>query len=161
MRIIITSINPEPWAIGTIHAWGKGRADMAPNPKLVTYKAALREELENMGYTEPDQGDGWPIHVKFYFFRSTERGNVADTTNLVKSTEDACQGILFGNDRFNRHVEGEIMEQGPDVEDVGIIIDIEPYDFDPDRHEELCALMRVPKAPAFSNTDYTDPGDVF
>lgn len=162
MRIVIKGINPEPWAIGTINAWGKGKADMSANPKVVNYQKAIREDLEQQGYTgEYPFAGGWPLHVEFFYYRSTERGNQADTTNLNKATEDALQGVLFGNDRNNRRVVGEIMEQGPDVEHVGIVIDIWPHEFDPVLHEELAELIRLEPIRAFQDSDYEIPEDPF
>jgi hypothetical protein len=35
-------INPEPWAVGTAH-----RGGISPNPNLVSYQKAVREELED------------------------------------------------------------------------------------------------------------------
>ena len=161
MRIIIRGINPEPWAIGTINAWGKGKASMSANPKVVNYQNAIREELENQGFTEYPFAGGWPLDVEFLYFRSTEHGNVADVTNLNKATEDALQGILFGNDRHNRRVAGEIIEQDPHVDHVGIIIMIRPYEFDPDLHEELIEAIRLEPVRAFQDSDYEIPEDPF
>jgi hypothetical protein len=66
------------------------------------------------------------LEVKFWFWRRrdeyktpqarTHRKHEADATNLQKATEDALQGILYKNDKDNRHVESFVVEQGPNVE---------------------------------------------
>ena len=53
-------------------------------------------------------------------------GNYADSTNLQKSTEDALQGLLYGNDRETRYVSSEIVDQGPDVHPC-IVVHLEPW----------------------------------
>ena len=162
MRIFIRGINPEPWAIGTINAWGKGKGSMSANPKVVNYQNAIREDLEQQGLEIPPfLTASWPLDVTFQYFRSTERGQPADVTNLNKATEDALQGILFGNDRYNRRVTGDIIAQGPDVEHVGIVIDITTYQYNPDEHEVLEELIRLEPISAFQDSDYVIPEDPF
>jgi len=46
--------------------------------------------------------------------------SVADGTNMLKSTEDACQGILFDNDKSNKVGRFFVIDQGPEV--VGRVI---------------------------------------
>jgi len=162
MRIVIRGINPEPWAIGTVNAWGKGRGTISPNLKLLNYQNAIREELINRldsGGTVPVPL--WAQDLYIMYFRSTERGQPADVTNLNKATEDALQGILFGNDRINRKVTGEIIEQHPNVEHVGLIIILRDYEFDPDEHDALMDEMVLAPAVAFENSDYEIPEDPF
>ena len=157
MRIVIRGINPEPWAIGTVNCWGKGKGTISPNIKVLNYQKALQEELSlrNLEPSEPL----WAQDLHILYFRSTERGQPADVTNLNKATEDALQGILFANDRINRKVTGEIIEQHPHVEHVGLIIEIKDYDFDPDVHDALMAEMVSKPAVAFEGTDYTPPDE--
>lgn len=158
MRIVIRGVNPEPWAIGTVNCYGKGRGTISPNLKMLNYQNAIREELtERLEYggTIPDHE--WPLDLRLYYFRSTERGHPADVTNLNKSTEDALQGILFANDRLNRRVTGEIIEQHPHVEHVGLVIVLENYEFDPDEHDDLLAEMVHAPVRAFENTTYQPP----
>lgn len=158
MRIVIKGINPEPWAIGTINCYGKGKGSMSPNPKVVNYQQAIKEELDGMDRVF-DFPPGWPLDIKFYYARSTERGQPADVTNLNKATEDALQGIAFGNDRHNRRVMGEILVQGPDVKDVGIIIVIRPYEGDPDDIEDMLEELHVEPVAAFQDSTYQPPDE--
>ena len=155
MRLVIRGINPEPWATGTVNCYGKGRGTISPHPKVVNYQNAIREELD--GIEQPS--GNWPLEVRFFYARSTERGQPADVTNLNKATEDALQGILFGNDRHNRRVTGEILVQGPDVKDVGIIVWITPYTPDPDDVEDMLEELQMPTMQAFSDTDYQAPDE--
>jgi hypothetical protein len=159
MLIVIQGINPEPWAIGTVNCWGKGKGSISPNPKVVNYQQAIREELEHQGI---QMVNGlWAQDLYIMYWRSTERGNHADVTNLNKATEDALQGILINNDRDNRKVTGEIMEQHNHVEHVGLMIEIKDYEYDDERHERLSQMMVARKPVAFEGSDYVDPGDVF
>jgi hypothetical protein len=151
-RLVIKGINPEPWAIGTVQVFGRN-GKISPNLKLVTYQQALREELQGT----PETDLLWAKTLHCMFFRSTERGQPADATNLLKATEDALQGVLWPNDTINRKVTGEIIEQGPHVEHVGIIIEYDDYDFDPDEHSALLAEMVAAPVRAFQDQDYQPP----
>jgi len=161
MRIVIRGVNPEPWAIGTVNCYGKGRGTISPNLKMLNYQNAIREELTD----RLDSGGAvafrsvWALDLYIYYFRSTERGQPADVTNLNKSTEDALQGILFENDRVNRRVSGEIIAQGRHVENVGLIILLREYEFDPEFHNALLDEIVAQPAIAFEGTDYIPPED--
>jgi hypothetical protein len=48
---------------------------------------------------------------------------------MLKATEDACQGILFKNDRGNVAVRGFIVDQGPEVEG-RVVIKVETAESD-------------------------------
>jgi Endodeoxyribonuclease RusA len=162
MRIVIRGINPEPWSTGNVICYGKGRGTLSPNLKMLNYQNAIREELTDRidsGGTPPV--DVWAMDLHIYYFRSTERGHPADVTNLNKATEDALQGILFANDRINRKVTGEIIEQSPHVEYPGLIIVLRPYEFVPDEHEDLLAEMVHAPTRAFENVDYTPPTEEY
>lgn len=70
----------------------------------------------------------------------THRKHEADCTNMFKATEDACQGILFKNDKDNIQTHGYIVEQGPDVTPMVVI-----YLHQPSRlitsEDEMLSLM--------------------
>lgn len=136
----IPGINPEPWAVGPIKihrgTGGKrGAPHVGPNEVLTTYQEALRVEFKNLE-TPPFMIDG-PSELEIYFWRRLDKyefdsgakhqRHVADTTNLVKGTEDALQGILFQNDRLNVVIHGVIVEQSPST-DPGLIILHRAYD---------------------------------
>ena len=162
MRIVIRGINPEPWAIGTVNCWGRGKGTISPNLKMLNYQNALREELtERLDSGGTVKLTGWALDLHIYYFRSTEHGQPADVTNLNKATEDALQGILFTNDRINRKVTGEIIEQHPMVEHVGLIIVLNEYEFVHDFHDELMTEMYQAPSVAFADTDYEIPEDPF
>lgn len=128
-------VNPEPWAIGTIAAGrsksGKTFGRMSPNPNLVAYQSAVREELENLHFPSYEE-----YRLKFWFWRNTARyldpsdrvrsRNMADATNMQKGLEDALQGIVFDNDRRVKEIRSMVMAQGPDT--VGqVVIAVEEF----------------------------------
>lgn len=132
-RIFVLDINPQPWAIGPVGYARKGgsmSAYVGQNKQLHAFQEAVREEIGQQPMIEGQH------MLRMYFWRNRaeyttpnqrqHRKHEADVTNMVKSTEDALQGILFGNDRDTRRVMGEIVEQGPDVAG-RIVIVIEPY----------------------------------
>ena len=121
------AVNPVPWAVGQAAIARKkdgtgNRVYVAPNKDLRAYQNAIREEMGRY-FTVPIEGVD--MDVVFVFTRSLDtikRGksvshsHVADATNMQKATEDALQGILFGNDRQNRVILSIIREQEPDIE---------------------------------------------
>jgi Holliday junction resolvase RusA-like endonuclease len=133
MRWIALDVNPEPWAIGPVgysRRGGKMSAYVGRNQQLDAYKEAIREALG-----EQPKLDG-KVTLVFYFWRNraeyltaqarTHRKHEADVTNLQKATEDACQGVLFDNDRDVACVYSEMREQGPDVIPA-VVIGIDSY----------------------------------
>lgn len=143
----VTGINPEPWTPGTAFRRGKG-AGIAKDGKLLAYQSALAEEFEIQNpHFLLRSGE---LSVTFYFWRSTAYGNVADATNLQKATEDALQKILYVNDRGNRRVCSDVVEQGPSVQP-HIMIVIEEWT---KPEIEVPASVIVPK---YSDTDWIEP----
>lgn len=124
---IIDGINPEPWEAPT----GEARRKKAPakgfyvqmvsTEKQRSYQDAVRDAMKDT-YGEPDMATV-DIAVSFFFWR--QKSNIADATNLQKSTEDALQGILFKNDRQVKKVSSEIVEQEDDTEPL-ILIHVGP-----------------------------------
>ena len=110
---------------------------------------------------DPPEPSLFAQDLYLYYWRSTERGHPADVTNLNKSTEDALQGLLFANDRINRRVTGEIMEQHRHVEHVGLIIVLQDYEHDPVVYDEMSAEMVALPHPAFQGTDYEPPDEEY
>jgi len=134
---VILDINPEPWAVGTTftrRTAGKVVSGMAPNQKVKDYKSAVQEALKPQIQTPVFSADAeW--EVELLFWRQIERwtvdgkvktGNYADATNLQKSTEDALQGLLFGNDRSVKRISSHVVAQGLDVEPM-IYIRVQRY----------------------------------
>jgi Holliday junction resolvase RusA-like endonuclease len=131
--IDIRGLNPEPWEPSRAAPVRKGSkltvAHYKP-AKLETFQAALIDTLErheNDPYVSPWEPQGnHVLKVHFWLWRTQEvstrqsgrkhRAHQADATNMQKAIEDACQGILFGNDRDNRHVATTIVDQGHDIE---------------------------------------------
>lgn len=115
-RWYTVNVNPEPWAIGTAH-----RGGISPNPGLVSYQNAVREELGGERELPKDMR-----RLTFYFFRKIDKyldaadhvrtRNAADATNMQKGLEDALQGILFENDREIKDIRSVIVMQGSDVD---------------------------------------------
>lgn len=118
-------LNPEPWAVGPLDIGrraGKIFATMGQNKQLAAYQEAVREELRAQ---DPEFLSG-RIVLRAWFWRRRDeyttpnqrqhRKHEADGTNMLKALEDACQGILFENDRDVVHGDWYIVDQGPEVE---------------------------------------------
>lgn len=129
----VLDVNPEPWAIGPVgysRHGGKMSAYVGQNKQLDTYKQTIKEA---MGKQELFDGK---VDICFYFWRNqadyktpqakSHRKHEADATNLMKSTEDALQDVLYKNDKDNSHVQAFIIAQGPDVKGK-VVICIKPY----------------------------------
>lgn len=124
----LCNVNPVPWQIGPVGAarskvGNRIKGYIGQDQELKVYQEALREELAKQG---PVMLDG-DVIITCFFWRSRVAGldtatgkrqkkSQADCTNMVKSTEDACQGVLFQNDRGNVASHGYIVEQGAEVE---------------------------------------------
>lgn len=153
--IVIWDINPEPWTSPTIPRRGRPAKD----GKLVAYQQAVQDEIEEMRQgkffeLEMYDPDDY-VHLTIYFWRSSAHGQQADATNLLKSTEDALQGILFKNDRKNWHVESAIVEQTPETRPC-IVIDHDYY------RKPVIDRGLPPEMPGlFADSNYEDPGDIF
>lgn len=130
-------INPMPWTPGTIATHGKRRW-MVKDTQLVVYQEAVKEAMLE-GY--PDlplllDHDG-PLSVTFALWRELERSEdaegkkhrakIADATNLQKALEDALQGVLYGNDQHNLHVQTYLMEQS-ELARPRIVIMVKPFE---------------------------------
>lgn len=123
---LITGINPVPWKApeGSVGR-GRGRiyVQMHKNASLTAYQEAVKEDIEaSIGELKPIEG---PYQAEFYFWRQIEvyetdkrksRSHVADATNLQKALEDACEKLLFKNDRDCWDVHSTIVEQSVDTE---------------------------------------------
>lgn len=118
-------INPVPWEVGPLGVGrrnGKAFPTIGRSQNLYAFQQEVKEFFPE-GIKVP-MLDG-PVEVFFWFWQQLEvyhtpRGRkqtkkAADATNMQKATEDALQGILFDNDRDNRRVGSEIVEQGTDV----------------------------------------------
>lgn len=121
----VQNINPEPWeasegSIGRKN--GKTFIHFRKPTQLRMYQEAVASAFREQNTVTPVEGD---IDITFYFWRALEqyeldegkrrRMHVADATNLQKALEDALQGVLYENDRNNRRVTSEIMDQGQEV----------------------------------------------
>lgn len=118
-------INPEPWAVGPLDLGrksGKLYATMGQNQQLAAYQEAVRDELRSQ---DPEFIEGQAF-IQAWFWRNRaeyttpnqrkHRKHEADGTNMLKAIEDACQGVLFNNDRDNQAGAWWIVEQGAEVE---------------------------------------------
>lgn len=132
----VIPVNPDPWAIGALGVGkrnGKFFPTVAPNPQLVAYKDAVREELEKQNVAMLPAGE---YQIKLFFWRQLDshasgRKNIADATNLQKATEDAVQKVLIDNDRGVVDIRSRVVEQSPET--VGrVVMYVAPADpFDP------------------------------
>jgi Holliday junction resolvase RusA-like endonuclease len=111
----VSDINPEPWTAPIGSKIRNNRTVFYQRNKLRNYKAALKKAFQRLYPNLPLQPG--LLEVKFYFWRNNadSSGNLADGTNLLKSTEDALQGIIYANDRYNLSGSFGIVEQGPNV----------------------------------------------
>jgi hypothetical protein len=136
--LVIEGINPMPWrapSAATRRFGGKVVPYTFPNPEVVLYQEAVREyvmaEYPSLEMIEPGQHG---LYVSFWFWRSLnyggQRRNAADTTNMVKALEDALQGLVYGNDKHNRTVTGNVVAQARDIEPL-IMITAIAYESDP------------------------------
>lgn len=111
-------VNPEPWAVGPLSLLRRGgrlAPTMGRNQQLHMYQQAVAEELANKYGTLPGAPLAPCYELDFWFWRNTERANIADATNMQKATEDALQGLLLANDRDVVRVRSRVVAQGPDV----------------------------------------------
>ena len=149
---LLRGINPEPWVAPTASAArinGKIVPRFSTSQQLITYQQAIREELA-ASQPEPLLG---PVQVRFYFWRQLEpytnekarkaRRHEADVTNLQKALEDACQGILFGNDRDVRFIASWIIQQSAEA-DPAILIGVAPCPESPEIEIELSHVGWLP-----------------
>lgn len=123
MRSFYIPVNPEPWAVGSVSVGkrgGKFVPRVAPNPQLVNFQEAIKEQLSDEEPLPLGEYD-----LMFYFWRrldsyETQSGRKhkrhwADVTNLQKGCEDALQGVLFDNDRRVRRVTSEVVAQNETI----------------------------------------------
>lgn len=132
----LLDVNPEPWKVGPLSIRrGNGRG-MYPaigrDQQLHSYQMAIREQLEDYDTIKmPDK-----FAARYYFWRRrdrytndkqrTVRKHEVDLTNVLKATEDACQGILFDNDVDCVAHENYFLEQGSDVPFGRVVIGVSP-----------------------------------
>lgn len=150
-RWFVLDINPDPWAIGDLGVGrnnGKIRPYVGRNQQLWNFQKAVKEYVEDVLKDKPEWNYLEPgkFRMTFLFWRRideyksvqarTHRSHEADLTNLVKATEDACQGLLYKNDKDDIHQENYLVDQGPDVKG-RIIFWVEPA---PDLPEILNTL---------------------
>jgi Holliday junction resolvase RusA-like endonuclease len=125
VRYYVLDINPEPWAIGDVgisRRSGKLIPFVGPNRQLQFYKEAVKEALNKQN---PSCLSG-AVRLRFFFWRRLDsyKGgskNRADATNMQKATEDACQGILFANDRDVTDIQSVLVQAGPEVHGAVVI----------------------------------------
>lgn len=138
----VAGINPEPWVAPEASVGfknGRRYVQFYTSDTVRSFKAAIKEELPKQN----PHAQLWPetmlLTVTFYLWRQLDvsedskrkrRRKVADATNCQKLLEDSLQGILFVNDRDNRRVTTEIVEQDWDTIP-HIAIRVKPYERDP------------------------------
>lgn len=88
---------------------------MGRNQQLHMYQQAIAAELADKYGALPGAPLAPCYELDMWFWRNTERANIADATNMQKATEDALQGILLANDRDVVRVGSRVVAQGTDV----------------------------------------------
>lgn len=93
--------NPVPWkspTLGTRRHGGKVAPTSSPNMEMVTYQNALREQFREFWDELPYPGKvelHWEFSRQLMSYKSASgrmvTKHVCDTTNMVKSSEDAIQ----------------------------------------------------------------------
>lgn len=138
----VLDVNPEPWVVPPFTVIrNKQTNKMIPkagkSQQLAAFQDAVREALEDN--QQVISGD---IRLVFYFWRRLDSQisegkrrttrNQADATNMQKATEDALQGVFFGNDRNVRDIRSVLVDHGAEVTP-RIVLHVEPWVwFNPD-----------------------------
>jgi Holliday junction resolvase RusA-like endonuclease len=130
----VLPLNPVPWAVGPlgiIRKAGRFLPYMGRNQELHDFKVAVARAVKDQN---PVMIRG-KVKITCIFWRDQEeyktpqartaRKNEADTTNLLKATEDALQGIVYENDKDNNEVHGYIAAQAPGIRP-RMVICVEP-----------------------------------
>ena len=167
--VALHDINPEPWtspSIAVVRAKsGRQVPKVYKGAQLRTFQEAVKAEIE-IRYPDVERRQVGELNLAFWFWRRVaagsargrkQRANYADATNLQKATEDALQGILFGNDSQVKRITSRIMEQGEDVQP-SIVIGIT----DDPEHIWQNPVKVTPPAPSESHErDRSDMPDLF
>lgn len=147
---MIEGVNPEPWRAseGNIgRKAGKMFVQMHKPGTVRDYQEAFKEEF---AARYPDFKP-YSHHMAIDLWYWRQMTNIADATNLQKSTEDALQGLLYHNDQQVKYISSYIMEQFADTEPA-ILIRIKPI---PAEHHLLGldkrAELALPVPDAVSN----------
>lgn len=135
MRYYALDLQPEPWTAPSVSVGKKGgRAfpRVYQSAAVKSYKEAVAEELTGL---EPVMEEGL-VSLRFYFWRalpvyvseegSRVRKHKPDVTNLQKLLEDACQGILYANDRDVRDIQSVLMAMEQNTKPM-VVIGIAPF----------------------------------
>lgn len=139
-RWFFLPINPEQWAIGPVSVGRKGGKIypiVGQNSQLHAYQEAIGEELNDVEQMPEGKYSltfyVWRVQAEYEGKTRKIKKHEVDATNIQKATEDALQGVLFGNDRDVRDVRTVVVEQGSsDVVVPGIVIRCSVWDgFDP------------------------------
>lgn len=130
-------VNPIPWKTPPYYPARVGKklvVKAGRNEEAAAFTDAVRESLTSQGAT---MLPGYSPKVHFIFWRRrdqykdsigrTRTKNEVDSTNMQKLTEDACQGILYENDKHNVMVTSQIASQSIDTAP-GILILCETHD---------------------------------
>lgn len=136
--LAIEGLNPMPWQsprLGTIRKGGKIVPTSRPSDEVVVYQEAVKEAvMDRYPNLELIDHGLHGLVITFWFWRSLNFGGqirrAADATNMQKCLEDALQGVVYVNDRFNRTVTSHVVAQERDIEPL-ILISVERYDRDP------------------------------
>lgn len=156
----VTGLNPVPWKATRYGAAAKvGKVGLAGDENLMVYKRALKEEIVLQNAHLVQVPKGVPVRVVIFIHRRLEvwdggHNMWADATNLQKSTEDALNKILWTDDKNNRSVRTEVVEQDADVEP-HILIVISPWDPAVVRSEEA----KYPR-PIYTRKSNINPEDM-
>lgn len=124
----VLDLNPEPWRVGPVTAYRskeshKVAGKVGRDQQLFAFESAVTAELVRQGARKLDAGQKFQLTL-FLWRNMSEyktsqsrvaRNQEADGTNMLKAIEDACQKVLFDNDKDNVHGEFFIMDQGPKV----------------------------------------------
>lgn len=123
----VLQLQAVPWRVGPVTV-GRGKnkglyGKVGRDQELHNFQEAVRDELLRQ---DPLMIIDGKVRLTILFWRKIEqyktaksravRNQEADATNLLKATEDALQGILFGNDKDNVDVRSIIVEQNEDAE---------------------------------------------
>lgn len=90
-----------PWKSPTLASNGRGGLRVDRHARGYSDYLAWKQEVALRAAQYRPRGGpyGGEVELQATFYLRTRSGTVADTTNLMKSFEDALQGVIYQNDR--------------------------------------------------------------
>jgi Holliday junction resolvase RusA-like endonuclease len=172
---LVEGVNPEPWVASLASGGrkaGKNYIQFYKPEQLRVYQDSLKDAfIRQNPHAVCNPGE---IVLVFFFWRQRNeheffddskksKSNIADATNLQKSTEDALQKLLYINDRQVIDVRSKIIEQHEDTVPKILIGRGEPDDEDKEAQwaRQKAADLHQPEPEQLDNNRDIDVGSLF